>query len=332
MKMFMMNTGAGDDFMISNNPDNYIVIKFSKNDGTTKSCHAVIDGNDNGTGGKAFCVYQYVVETDNYFDGSAYLITNISIPENIVFNNAGNGNNSFENVHFSINGSFWSQNNGDENKDKIYIDSVAPKITRAWIDMENQYGYKQADGNFYLKKGSRIRVGIVFNEDVYDKTGNDYMSTGNPQNYINILFKNKNGGVKSCHAVIEGNSDPTMGKKYCVYQYVVEEDDYFDGNAYIDKGISIPANTVYDKVGNSNVMDIHKLDRGGLLWNDNYDVDNNKIYIDTVKPNASDAWIDIDSNYGYKKINDKFYLKKDNRIRIGVTFTEDVYEQGKGRK
>lgn len=320
----------GNDYMIGGNLENYIDIHFSKDDGSTKSCEAIIEGNNDPQAGKSFCVYYYTIKQDEFFDGKAYITTNVTIPESIVFDNVGNGN-PFEDVHLGRKGSFWNSNY-DENKNKICIDSVGPKIDRAWIDMENQYGYKQADGNFYLKKGSRIRVGIVFNEDVYDKTGNDYMSTGNPQNYINILFKNKNGGVKSCHAVIEGNSDPTMGKKYCVYQYVVEEDDYFDGNAYIDKGISIPANTVYDKVGNSNIMDIHKLDRGGLLWNDNYDVDNNKIYIDTVKPNASDAWIDIDSNYGYKKINDNFYLKKDNRIRIGVTFTEDVYEQGKGRK
>lgn len=324
-------TGIGNDYMIEDNLENYIDVCFSKDDGTTKRCEAIITGNNEPSAGKSYCVYQYVVEEDDYFDGSAYLTTNIIIPEGIVFDIVGNSNSS-QVVHLPRNGDIWSDNNCDENNNRIYIDSVRPKIDRAWIDMENEYGYKQADGNFYLKEGSRIRVGIVFNEDVYDETGNDYMSTGNTQNYINILFGSKNGGVKSCHAVIEGNSDPTMGKKYCVYQYVVKKDDYFDGNAYINKGISIPANTVYDKVGNSNRMDIHELDRGGLLWNDNYDVDNNKIYIDTVKPNASDAWIDIDSNYGYKKINDNFYLKKDNRIRIGVTFTEDVYEQGKGRK
>ena len=324
-------TGIGNDYMIEDNLENYIDVCFSKDDGTTKRCEAIITGNNEPSAGKSYCVYQYVVEEDDYFDGSAYLTTNIIIPEGIVFDIVGNSNSS-QVVHLPRNGDIWSDNNCDENNNRIYIDSVRPKIDRAWIDMENEYGYKQADGNFYLKEGSRIRVGIVFNEDVYDETGNDYMSTGNTQNYINILFGSKNGGVKSCHAVIEGNHNPEMGKNYCVYQYVVKKDDYFDGNAYIDKGISIPANTVYDKVGNSNVMDIHKLDRGGLLWNDNYDVNNNKIYIDTVKPNASDAWIDIDSNYGYKKINDNFYLKKDNRIRIGVTFTEDVYEQGKGRK
>lgn len=157
----------GNDYMIGGNLENYIDIHFSKDDGSTKSCEAIIEGNNNLQAGKSFCVYYYTIKQDEFFDGKAYITTNVTIPESIVFDNVGNGN-PFEDVHLGRKGSFWNSNY-DENKNKICIDSVAPKITRAWIDMENEYGYKQADGNFYLKKGSRIRVGIVFNEDVYDK-------------------------------------------------------------------------------------------------------------------------------------------------------------------
>ena len=75
-----------------------------------------------------------------------------------------------------------------------------------------------------------------------------------------------------------------------------------------------------------------ELKRGGNLWNNNYDADNNKIYIDIIKPNALDAWIDVDSNWGYRKVDDNFYLKKGSKIRVGVTFNENVYDQGKSRK
>ena len=137
--MFMIK--IGNDYMSTGDPNNYIDIYFSKDDGSTKNCEAIIEGNNDPIAGKSFCVYYYTIKQDDFFDGKAYITTNATIPESIVFDNVGNGNPS-ENVHLGRKGSFWNSNY-DENKNKIYIDSVGPKIDRAWIDMENEYGYKQ---------------------------------------------------------------------------------------------------------------------------------------------------------------------------------------------
>lgn len=158
------------------------------------------------------------------------------------------------------------------------------------------------------------------------------MIQNNSQNYIYINFTNSNGGTKQCKALIQNNSS-AKGKQYCVYQYTVEEDRFFDGSAYITTSITIPENIVYDNVGNANSSQSEvTLKRGGDLWNSSYNVDNNKIYIDTVRPNVIDAYVDIQDNFGYRKVDNNYYLKKGSQIRVGVTFSENVYEQGKTRQ
>lgn len=328
--MFTNRERVGNDYMTQNNSQNYIDIKFSKSNGSTKTCQAKIVGN-NTSQGRKYCIYQYVVEENSFFDGSAYISTTITIRGNIVYDNAGNSNSS-QTIQLRRDGALWNSSYNIDNN-KIYVDTVRPNVSEAWIDIDSNYGYKQNNNNFYLKKGGFIRIKVTFTENVYDqgKSGNDYMTQNNSRNYIFVNFSKSDGSSKQCKAFIQSNNS-SEGRQHCVYQYQVEEDSYFDGSAYITTSITIPENIVYDNVGNGNLSQSKELKRGGNLWNNNYNADNNKIYIDIIKPNALDAWIDVDSNFGYRKVDDNFYLKKGSQIRVGVTFNENVYDQGKSRK
>ena len=47
--------------------------------------------------------------------------------------------------------------------------SEKPNVSLAWLHAESEWGYQKIGDNFYLKKGSKIRIGVLFNEDVYDE-------------------------------------------------------------------------------------------------------------------------------------------------------------------
>ncbi len=144
-----------------------------------------------------------------------------------------------------------------------------------------------------------------------EKVGNDYMAQNNPQNYINISFTKSNGSTKTCRALIEGNNS-SSGRKFCVYQYVIEEDNFFDGSAYVTTNITIPPNIVYDSIGNSNSSQTIQLRRAGILWNNNYNINNNKIYIDTIAPEIID----------YSK--DGAVYKQGELMNWNITFSEPI--------
>lgn len=142
------------------------------------------------------------------------------------------------------------------------------------------------------------------------KLGNDYMTALNGNNYINIGFV-KNGQIYTRKAIIEGNNSG-IGRQYCVYQYVIEEDDFFDGNVYVSGSISIPENIVYDNVGNDNLPQSVTLRRQGSFWDNNYNVDNNKIYIDTIAPEIA----------GYSR--DGTVYKEGELTQWSIVFSEPI--------
>lgn len=330
---FMIRAKVGNAYMTPNNPNNYITIIFKKGN-QTQTRKAIIEGN---TGSKSYCVYEYVVgsndEDDSFFDGTVYIDTTVNIPSGIVYDNVGHANSSQNGITLERGGTLWDNKGYNKDSNKIYIDVTKPKINDACIEIEDAYGYRQINNNYYLKRGSQVRIGVTFNKSVYEqgKGGNDYMTANNSQNYIFVRFTKSNGSIKTCRAVIVGNNT-SKGRQYCVYQYTVAEDSFFDGSAYVTTSITIPSNMVYDNTGTANSYQNVTLRRSGSLWNNNYNADNNKIYVDAIKPKVSDAYIDMKSNYGYQQTNGNFYLKRGSQIRIEVTFSENVYEQGKSRK
>lgn len=54
------------------------------------------------------------------------------------------------------------------NESKVYVDTVPLRVKNAWIHVDTSLGYTGINGNCYLKEGSKIRIGVTFNKDVYD--------------------------------------------------------------------------------------------------------------------------------------------------------------------
>lgn len=183
------------------------------------------------------------------------------------------------------------------------------RVEEACIIIEEEYGYKKKGDYFHLTEGSQIRVEVTFSEAVF--SNNDYID-------IDV-----NGTDEKIRAnVIDGGAN----KKH-VYQCVIRDTLTFNGNVYISSEIIIPENFVRNRDGRFNMREETELKRRGNLWQDNYSVTRNKIYIDARKPKVSIAWVHVEKKFGYQKIGDNLYLKEGDTVRIGVKFDEDVYDQ-----
>lgn len=168
------------------------------------------------------------------------------------------------------------------------------------------------------------------------KAGDDLMIKDNPNNYIKIRFV-KDGQIETRKAIIDGNNS-VSGRSYCVYEYIVgkntEDAKFFDGSVYIDEWIEIERERVWDNAGNTNNEGMSQIKGAGDIWGPDHQSIKEKLYVDTMKPQATHTWIDIRDTYGYKEANGNYYLKEGGQIRVGVTFNEKwgVYDKGKSRK
>lgn len=178
------------------------------------------------------------------------------------------------------------------------ITETTPLPIKAWVDLSDTSQYRIVDGKYYLKANSQIKVGVQFNDIVYNYEGKK----------IKLKFTNEEGEEETRDASFYQIKDNTT----CYYKYEIEEDKFFNGNVYLNGHLAILGDTVEDSVGHKSPQMDQPILRGEL----DSSMISEEIYIDAVPPKIL-SYTEISEGVGE-------VYKEGETTKFGLKFSEEV--------